>query len=245
MILKTTWTRFFTCGLITSGLILAGAVNAADSPTTSPANATKGEGASKLTGNDPTKNLPSDLAAATDPAAFVKKAIESNSAEIALAEVAQRKAQSADVKKFAELLRTEHNQANQQLQPLAQARGISINQPLDAKHQKKLDKFQQLSGSEFDKEYVKEMLKSHQKGIALYEKALQVQDQEVKQYVQNTLPKLRQHLQHAQHTAQAVGIDQSTITSILREAPDSMGGTADDSEKESGSGQSPKEINKQ
>jgi len=161
---------------------------------------------------------------------------------VALAEVAQRKSDSPEVKQFAEMMKTQHTEANQQLQPLAQARGISINQSLDPKHQQKVEKFQKLGGNEFDQEYAKAMLRDHQKNIALYERAAQqLQDPDVRRYAQNTLPKLQQHLQHAEQTARSVGIDQTTITSILHESPDAMGGAVDKSERHSGN----KEVDKQ
>jgi len=159
---------------------------------------------------------------------FIKEAMQGNAAEVALAEVAERKAQNAEVKQFAEHIRKDHTEANQKLQPIAQKHGISESASLDAKHQKTLDKFQQLSGDQFDQEYAKEMLKDHQKDIAKYQKvSKQAEDTEVKQYAQETLPKLREHLAHAEKVAKTVGIDQETISSFTKEIPEGVGGTSD------------------
>jgi putative membrane protein len=222
----------FGCGIIAAAVMVTQAAQAAESDSPN-APTSKGAGASHLSGND--------VAVSGDSSAFIKQALEGNSAEIALAEVAQRKAQSSDVKQFAEMLRTDHTKANQQLQPIAQAHNVTVNQSLDSKHQKKLEHFQQMSGTQFDKEYVKDMLRDHQKDISLYEQASQqIQDSDLKQYVQSTLPKLQQHMEHAKQTAQSIGIDQATISSLTK-GTGSMGGAGDSWEKGSGSGQHDKQ----
>lgn len=243
-------TKFLGTGVLTAALLTAGAVRAAEpSPETPASNpTTKGSGAARLSGNSETQppgskgyeSSSSDMDSHSLTAkSFLKEAVEGNLAEVALAEVAARKAQNPQVKQLAQMLQQDHRKANQQLEPIAQAHGISMNQSLEAKHQKKLDRFQQLSGSEFDKEYTKDMLKDHQKDIAKYERAAQqIQESDVQQYAQTTLPKLRQHLQHAQQAALAAGIDQSTITSILNKSPESVGGTSEQQEKETGSSSS-------
>lgn len=224
-------------GLFASTILTACIVNAADTPATS--DTTKGSGGSRLSSNTEEADIStSGTATASRPGdakTFLREAVEGNLAEVALAQVAERKSQNSEVKQFAQMLRQDHEQANQQLQPIAQAHGVAVTQSLNPKHQKKLDQFQNLSGSEFDKQYVTDMLKDHQKEIAKYESASQqVKETDVQQYAQTTLPKLRQHLQHATQTAQAIGIDQSTISSILKRTPGSMGGTGESSSSESG-----------
>jgi putative membrane protein len=218
-------------GGLAASVVLAATVYAADTPATS--QTTKGSGAAKLSGNaeEGSPGKSHGTAMPKDAKSFLKDAIEGNAAEVALAQVAERKAQNQELKKYAQMLRQDHSQANQQLQPLAQKHGLSVNPPMDSKHQKKLDKLQGLSGAEFDREYATAMLKDHHKEIAKYEAASRnIQDPEIQQYVQTTLPKLRQHLQHAEHTAQAVGVDQATISAIVKETG-SMGGTSDHSDK--------------
>jgi putative membrane protein len=166
---------------------------------------------------------------------FLKESIQCNQAEIAFAEAATQKSQNEEVKKFAEEIRKDHTDANQKLKPLAQKEGVAVNQPLDEKHQKKLTELQQASGADFDQQFAKGMLKGHAKEVGRYQRAsTQLQDPELKQFVQETLPTLRQHLQHAQEMAKAVGIDQATISSLSREMPEGVGGTSDTDETERG-----------
>lgn len=231
-------------GLVASAVLATGVARAADTPAATPT--TQGSGASRLSGNSEQAGT-ADASGTSmsqdsekmempkDAKSFLQDAIEGNSAEIALAQVAERKAQSADVRQMAQMIRKDHEQANQSLRSLAQAHGVSMNQTVDSKHQKKLDRMQKLSGTEFDKEYSKEMLKDHHKDVQKYEHASKnLTETDVQQYAQATLPKLRQHLQHAQHCAQTVGVDQATISSILKKS-DPMGGSKEKSEKTTGS----------
>ena len=167
---------------------------------------------------------------------FVKEAVQGNLAEIALAEVATQKAQNPEVKQFAEQIRKDHTEANQKLQAIAQKNGASTTE-LDPKHQKKITAMEKMSGDEFDKAYAKDMLKDHAKDVAKYERASrEFQDPELKQYVTETLPKLREHLEHAQTTAKAVGIDESTISSLMKQTPESVGGVSETESSERGAG---------
>ena len=55
---------------------------------------------------------------------FIKEAAEGNNSEIAMAEIAQRKAQNSQVKQYAEMLLRDHKKANDELKPIAQAHGV-------------------------------------------------------------------------------------------------------------------------
>jgi len=101
---------------------------------------------------------------------FVQEAMKGNQAEVALAEVAAQKAQNAELKEFAQHLQKDHTQANEQLRPIAESLGVQTSQSLDEKHQKKLTRFQEMQGAEFDKEFAIYALKDHKKDIAKYEK---------------------------------------------------------------------------
>src|SRR5205809_1064278 len=84
-------------------------------------------------------------ARADDSTSFIKEAMQGNNAEIQLAEVAERKSQSADVKRLAAMLQKDHQQANDKLESIAKSHGVTVDSSLDAKHEKKLERFQQMS----------------------------------------------------------------------------------------------------
>ncbi len=171
-------------------------------------------------------------------AKFIKEAAEDNDMEIAMAEIGSQKAQNPDLKNFCQQLQQDHTQANQQLQPIAQKYGITLEQSTKGKshHEvSQLDKEQ--SGAKFDQKFAELMLKNHQKDIQKFEKAsTQLQDPEVKQYAQTMLPKLEQHFQTAQTVAKAVGVDQSTISRYAQKLPPSVGGTGEEQNPSKGAG---------
>jgi putative membrane protein len=163
---------------------------------------------------------------------FLKYAVSDNEAEIAFADLAISKAQNQEAKSFAQNLRRDHVQVRTDLEPLAQKYGVDVQ---DAKSNatNKLSSLQGLSGAEFDKKFAEAALKCHQKDIAMYKKASQqLQEQDVKQFVQKILPKLQSHQQHASRVAQTVGVDQSTISAMMKESPEAVGGTSDEEEGE-------------
>jgi len=250
--IKTKSLQILGGGVFASAILTVGSLYAADGNLETPANTppTQGSGASRLSGNSESANTGGadsmessstdsmhthNRGKPSDAKSFLREAIAGNSAEIALAEVAERKSENPDVKQLAQMIRKDHRQANEKLKPLAESHGLAINQPLDSKHQKQLERFQKMSGAEFDKAYVTDMLKDHQKDIGKYQNAIEnVTESDVQQYAQNTLPTLRQHLQHAENAARSVGMDQTTITSILKKS-NAMGGTSDEPEKATGS----------
>jgi putative membrane protein len=168
---------------------------------------------------------------------FVKETLQGNAIEIALSEVATRQSQNAEVKQLAERLRKDHTEANQKLQPIAQKLGVQASPTLDAKHQKKVEKMQQLSGDQFDKEYVKALIQHHNKCISKFEKvSSQAQDPALQQFARQNLPALREHLTESERVAKAIGIDQETISSLKRETPEGVGGTSDPDDSSSATG---------
>jgi putative membrane protein len=73
--------------------------------------------------------------------------------------------------------------------------------------QKTYDRLSKLSGADFDKAYMTDMLKDHEKDVAMFEKeANSGKDADVKAWATSTLPTLRDHLQLARDTAPKVGV---------------------------------------
>jgi len=81
-----------------------------------------------------------------------------------------------------------------------------------AKHQRELANLRSQSGAEFDKAFVRMAVKDHKKDIAEFEKCRNdVTDAELKAFIDQTLPTLRNHLQMARTAAKSVGVDEATI----------------------------------
>jgi len=139
--------------------------------------------------------------------AFVKDAASGGMMEVQLGQMAQQKGMSQDVKDFGKRMETDHGKANDELNGIISKKQMKMPSKLYAKHQKTVDKFTNLSGAEFDKEYAREMVKDHTKDVKKFKKMSKtVKDPELKAWVDRTLPVLEQHLQHAKDMAQKLGV---------------------------------------
>jgi putative membrane protein len=129
---------------------------------------------------------------------FLVDAANGGLAEVQLGQMAQQKGTNADVKSFASMMVSDHTGANAQVKSLSAARNVSLPATPGENKQKTMDDLNKKSGNDFDKAYMKVMVDEHQNTIDLFEKASNnVNDTEVKSFVDNTLPKLKMHLDSA------------------------------------------------
>jgi putative membrane protein len=134
--------------------------------------------------------------------AFVQKAAEGGAAEVAIAKLAQQKAENAEVKAFAERLEKDHTAANGELKALAANRNITLPAEKKGPVYFKLEK---LSGAAFDRAFVSAMVTDHQKDVKAFEKeAASGADPDVKAFAAKTLPTLKEHLQQVQTLSSAL-----------------------------------------
>ena len=127
---------------------------------------------------------------------FMAQAAQTNMAEIALSQLALRRATSNEVKQYAQRMIRDHSQANARLAQLARQKRVTLPTQLDAKHQAIMAQLQQLSGERFDQEYMMAMENDHAQATALFQNgARQAQDRDVKAFASTTLPKVQGHLQ--------------------------------------------------
>lgn len=90
---------------------------------------------------------------------------------------------------------------------------LHANMKSDKEH-RELAKLENQSGTEFDKAFVRMAIKDHKKDISEFERArTEVTDPQVTSFIDQTLPKLRNHLQMAERAAKAVGLNEASITS--------------------------------
>lgn len=138
---------------------------------------------------------------------FIKDAASGGMMEVQLGQIAKEKATSPEVKSFGEQMVTDHGKANEELKALAEQKKISVSAKLERKHQSKVDKLSKLTGTEFDKAYVKEMVEDHTKDVADFQKATKnVKDPDLNAWAGKKVPVLQQHLQMAKDLAQKLGV---------------------------------------
>lgn len=129
---------------------------------------------------------------------FIQKAAAGGMEEVEAGKMGEGKAQSADVKSFASMLVTDHSANNQELQALAQQKGVALPAALPKKDQKKIAKMEKAKN--FDKTFVHvQGIEDHKHDIKDFEKASKsAKDPDVKAYATKTLPVLQKHLQRAE-----------------------------------------------
>jgi putative membrane protein len=143
---------------------------------------------------------------ASPESAFAREAAVGGMAEVELGNLAKERASSSDVKQFGDWMVTDHSKANDELKQWAQQKNVTLPTELDAKHKALRDKLAKLSGDEFDKAYMHEMVTDHQHDVAAFKReSTSGKDADLKAWAGKTLPTLQEHLKLAQDTATKVG----------------------------------------
>lgn len=130
---------------------------------------------------------------------FVHDAASGGMMEVELGKIAQQKANSQRVKNFGKMMVDDHTQANNNLKDIATKKNIDIPATVTDDQRKDIDKLSKQSGSAFDKAYVDMMVDDHKKDIDALKKAQSdVNDNDIKTFITNTLPVLQKHLDSIQ-----------------------------------------------
>src|SRR3954463_15376391 len=98
-------------------------------------------------------------------ASAMKQLAQANLNEIEGGKAAASKAQSPDVKQFAQKMVDDHTQMLNDLKTLAQKKSVSLPDSGSLKDKAQMTMMQRSSGTEFDKKYMEEMVKDHQKDL--------------------------------------------------------------------------------
>ena len=125
---------------------------------------------------------------------FIVKAAEDAKEEVELGRLAQSKASNEAVKQFAQRMVEDHGNANKELMELAANKGVKLDDKAP-KNNSMMDRLSKLQGAEFDREYVKEMVKDHKKDVAEFRRMHSgAVDPNLKAWIDKTLPTLEDHL---------------------------------------------------
>jgi putative membrane protein len=136
---------------------------------------------------------------------FMEKAAIGGLAEVQMGQLAKDRGMSDEVKSFGTQMVNDHGKANDELKSLAAAKGVALPAETDKSHQKKMDKLAKLSGPDFDRAYMKDMVKDHKKDVSEFRKeAKKAKDPDVQKFAQATLPTLEEHLTMAEKTSDVV-----------------------------------------
>jgi putative membrane protein len=132
-------------------------------------------------------------------AKFMMMAAMSDMNEIGLSNVALQKSQNEEVKRMAQMIIDDHTKASEELKSLAMSKGVTLPADMDSKHKMMMDKLSAMSGADFDKMYIKAMVKDHEKAVKLFQKeSMNGKDADAKAFAAKQLPVLQGHLTMAQ-----------------------------------------------
>jgi len=130
---------------------------------------------------------------------FMMKASQANLAEIDMARIALEKSDNSDVRDYANMIRSDHTSALEDLTDLMKDKNVSQPQTLPAETHQDIDRMNNLTGPELDREFMNMMVSDHQKEVEMFRDQQAIaQSDDVKKYVEDILPKLEMHLDKAQ-----------------------------------------------
>ncbi|HCH38876.1 DUF4142 domain-containing protein [Leclercia sp. M50] len=130
----------------------------------------------------------------------LKDMAQANINEVAAAKIALSKAQSSDVKAFAQKMVDDHGNALTKVQAVAEKKGVTLPTEPDAQHKAMADKLEKASGDDFDKMYMENAgTKDHKMVLSkLQSDAKNIKDPDVKALADEHTPVVEQHLKSAE-----------------------------------------------
>lgn len=133
-----------------------------------------------------------------DDATFVAAAASGGLLEVELGKLASDKVRMDSVKKFADRMVTDHGKANEALKTAARAANIPVPDKMNDEHQKAYDRFKSYTGTDFDRDYIRFMVKDHEEDVAAFARAAkEAKNPQIKDFAAATLPVIQEHLKMA------------------------------------------------
>ena len=131
-------------------------------------------------------------------------AVTANQIDINYAGIAKEKSKNADVLKFAETMASDHKAIIAQAAALVKKLGVTpknnaVSEKLLADAKKRIKMLHSESGQSFDMEYIDNEVAYHKAVISTVENLLipETDNKELKDLLQNVVPALKTHLEHA------------------------------------------------
>lgn len=128
---------------------------------------------------------------------FMTQAIQGDFSEVNMGKLAQEKGQGDNVKQFGKMLEQDHSEHLQKAQQIADKSGLKAPTEPNAMQQRTYEKLSGLSGSRFDKAFVRDMITDHKKDISKYKKEAN-SNSGLADFAKQTVPVLQKHLQAAE-----------------------------------------------
>lgn len=138
---------------------------------------------------------------------FLEKSSEGNVAEVELAKLALQKSHNPQVRAFAQKMIHDHEMLARQMLPQEQKAGVQPATSLDTEHQRVYDHLKDLSGAEFDKEYVQNMDMDHHHDLKEFQDEIaSTKDPQLKQAVEAGEKVIAEHTRIIDGIARKMGM---------------------------------------
>jgi putative membrane protein len=131
---------------------------------------------------------------------FIEEAASGGLTEVEVGKMMSDRAKHPEVKRFAEMLVTDHTAANEELRRIAASSGVSLPPTPESKHRMMIERLANEKGGDIDRTFIKNFgVKEHEKDIKEFQKQAEKGDNpQLKAFAAKTLPKLKEHLAMAQ-----------------------------------------------
>ena len=130
---------------------------------------------------------------------FASGAAQGGMMEVTLGQLAAQKGSDQAVRDFGKRMQDDHQKADDELKELLTKKGAAYPEVMDKKDQRTMEHLNGLSGADFDKAYIHDMVSDHKQVVkAFQDEANSAEDPDLKMWVNKTLPTLQSHLDQAQ-----------------------------------------------
>jgi putative membrane protein len=138
--------------------------------------------------------------------AFAMGAATGGLAEVELGKLVADHASSPDVKKFGQRMVDDHGKANEELASILTQKSMTPPTTLKGKEKSTYDRLAKLNGAAFDRAYMSDMVKDHEKDVKEFEReSTSGKDPDLKAFAGKTLPTLQDHLKMAREIQSKLG----------------------------------------
>ena len=136
---------------------------------------------------------------------FIEDAVSGGLMEVELGRYAQQNAQNPRVRNFGAMMVRDHSKANEELKSILTQKNITVPTTMKDKHHDSMTDIQKKTGTDFDKDYISEMVDDHEKDVDKFKKmAEDGTDPELKAFAAKTLPILLMHQDSAKKIKDAL-----------------------------------------
>ena len=127
---------------------------------------------------------------------FVETAMAKGIAELETSKLAVEKG-SQRVQEFANRMIEDHSKANSKLADIAAEKNLNGADDASLMDKAKTMILEVREGESFDEAYINNQIAAHEQSIALFKRAAKSDSAEIRQFAEQTLPKLEEHLKMA------------------------------------------------